>query len=232
MNSSSALIFLFVLISLTGLAQDTKLPAYDSSRIDIRQIDASSIEELKADPEMDYGQSPAVMSLWERFKIWFRNFISSLFRAVEAISWVRTVLIVMAILLMAYVILRLLNVNALNMMYSGGKKNLPYGLLEEDIHSMDFDGLIRNALEKKEFRLAIRLLFLKALKLLADHHHIAWQPGKTNHDYIEEVKAQSLRIGFNELNFYFEYAWYGNFAINESVYRKAESVFEEWKQNM
>ncbi len=227
------LLTLFLLSFLFANAQEgTKSISYDSSLIDTRSFDQEKLEKLKADPDMDYGRSPAAINLWERFKIWLSKLFSRLLTAVDNANWFNILLIILAIIGLVYVILRLLKVDAFTMFYAGKKTPVAYGVLDEDIHAMDFDKLIREALTKKEFRLAIRLLFLQSLKLLADKHHILWQPGKTNHDYLDELAAQQLKTGFNELNFYFEYAWYGNFTINESLYQKVDSIFKEWKTNV
>ena len=65
--------------------------------------------------------------------------------------------------------------------------------------------------------------------MLSDKHYVVWEQGKTNHDYVAELKAGELKYGFNELSFYFEYAWYGNFAINQEMFKKVETIFSDWK---
>ena len=80
--------------------------------------------------------------------------------------------------------------------------------------------------------MATRLIFLHALKLLADKHLIDFNPGKTNHDYVEELKISDLKIGLNELSFYFDYAWYGNFTINDTQFQKITNTFSEWRTKM
>jgi len=235
MMSSIRLLLLcaFLLSFLFARGQEgVKFISSDSSVVDTRNFDAAKLEKLKADPDMDYGRSPAAINLWERFKIWLNNLLSRLLIAVDNANWFNILLTILAITALVYVILRLLKVDAFTMFYSGKKTPASFGVLDEDIHAMDFDKLIHEALTKKEFRLAIRLLFLQSLKLLADKHHILWQPGKTNHDYLEELTAQQLKTGFNELNFYFEYAWYGNFIISEALYQKVDSIFKEWKTNV
>lgn len=225
------IIFFFIHINAFGNGFDVNVLS-DSSYVEVRSFDQTKLEKLKADPDLDYGRSPAAINLWERFKIWLNNLLSRLLTAVDNANWFNILLTILAIIVVVYVILRLLKVDAFTMFYAGKKAPVTYGLLDEDIHAMDFEKLIREALSKKEFRLAIRLLFLQSLKLLADKNHILWQPGKTNHDYLEELTAQQLKTGFNELNFYFEYAWYGNFTINEGLYRKVDSIFKEWKTNV
>lgn len=224
-------LFLLSFLFASGQKEVITIP-YDSSVIHTRSFDQEKLEKLKADPDMDYGRSPAAINLWERFKIWLGRLLFRLLTAVDNANWFNILLTILAIIGLVYVILRLLKVDAFTMFYAGKKAPVAYGVLDEDIHAMDFDKLIREALGRKEFRLAIRLLFLQALKLLADKHHILWQPGKTNHDYLDELTAQQLKTGFNELNFYFEYAWYGNFTVNESLYQKVDSIFKEWKTNV
>ncbi len=232
MNSIRTLLLCLFIITLGQLhAQETDTLLPDSSRVEVRQMDEEVLTTLKADPDMDYGRSPSAIDLWERFQRWLNSLINSLIGAAVSANWFNILLIILSVVALIYVILRLMKVNV-NMFYTGKQAATPYGVLDEDIHAMDFDKLIQEALQRNEYRLAIRLLFLKSLKLLADKHHILWQPGKTNHDYLNELSAQNLKTGFNELNFYFEYAWYGNFTINETLYKKVDTLYNDWKTNV
>lgn len=232
MNSIRTLLLCLFFVALGPVnAQEENTVLPDSSRIEVRQMDADVLTTLKADPDMDYGRGPSAISLWERFKRWLNRLISSILGAAFSANWFNILVIILSVLALIYVILRLLKVNV-NMFYTGKQAAVPHGVLDEDIHTMDFDKLIQEALQRNEYRLAIRLLFLKSLKLLADKHHILWQPGKTNHDYLNELSAQHLKTGFNELNFYFEYAWYGNFTINEALYKKVDALYNNWKTNV
>ena len=88
------------------------------------------------------------------------------------------------------------------------------------------------SVEKNDYRLGVRLVFLYALKTLSDKGLIQWDQGKTNHDYLNELRVTELQKGFNELNFYFEYAWYGNFNITPNVFSHVRRIFEEWKRSV
>ncbi len=234
MNISRFILLLICLAcALPVVSRDVQKPlAPDSSSVQIRPIDKEKAEQLKADPELDYGRGIAAVNLWDRFLRWLNNLISQLITAVGSTNWFGFLIMILVIIGLVYVILRLLRIDALSMFYPGRKEKLLFGKLDEDIHTMDFEALINGALQRKEFRLAIRLLFLQALKLLADRHHIHWRPGKTNHDYLNELQAGELKTGFNELNYYFEYAWYGNFRINEELYRKVDSLYHQWKTSV
>jgi hypothetical protein len=127
----------------------------------------------------------------------------------------------------------LLKVNAFKVFYSGadqGKQG--YKVFDENIHEMDFDTLIKEAVDKNDFRIATRLIFLHSLKLLSDKHLIDFNPGKTNHDYVEEVKSQELKTGLNELSFYFDYAWYGNFSITQTQFQSIQNTFKNWREKI
>jgi len=232
MNRTSSILILFVFIQLNVFGERLEHGVLaDSSTVEKRMFEQQKLLELKADPLLIYTESPAAISLWERFKIWLKSLINSLIGAAITVDWVNMLIIILAAVALIYVFLKLLKVNV-NMFYTGKQPATPHGVLDEDIHAMDFDKLIQEALQRNEYRLAIRLLFLKSLKLLADKHHILWQPGKTNHDYLNELSAQNLKTGFNELNFYFEYAWYGNFTINETLYKKVDALYNDWKTNV
>jgi hypothetical protein len=127
----------------------------------------------------------------------------------------------------------ILRVNAFQIFYSGqGATTMRHGVLDENIHEMDFDQLIREATAQNDYRKAIRLLFLHALKILSDKHLVHWEQGKTNHDYLKELNVDEVKTGFNQLNFYFEHAWYGNFAVSENTFVKVQDIFKDWRERL
>jgi len=134
---------------------------------------------------------------------------------------------------MVALIMMVLKVNAFKIFYRGERAGpVPYNVLDDNIHEMDFDSLIDDATARHDYRKGIRLLFLKGLKMLADKDFIHWEHGKTNHDYLSELTKDDLRTGFDELNFYFEYAWYGNFSINREMFLKVQHIFTDWSRRI
>ncbi len=203
----------------------------DSTLIQTHSFSQPDIDRLLQDPDLNYTQPPTVAeSLWDRLMRWINWFLSTLFRKATTtdLGWVIVYTIGAVVLIV--IVMMLLKVNAFKVFTSGadqGKQG--YNVFEENIHEMNFEKLIQEAVDKREFRLATRLVFLHALKLLSDKHLIDFNPGKTNHDYVEELKKSELKIGLNELSFYFDYAWYGNFIINEIQFQKISGTFSEWK---
>ena len=94
---------------------------------------------------------------------------------------------------------------------------------------MDFEALIAEAIDQKEHKKAIRLYYLYALKKLADQDLIHWKPGKTNLEYQQELGSPEIRPYFGDLSYYFDYAWYGDFPVSQSLFEKVKAVFRDFK---
>ncbi len=206
----------------------------DTTRIEVRKFSQSEIDRLKADPDLNYAQPPTVAeTLWQRLMRWLSWLFFSIFDKATTTDLGRFLMYLVAIVLTIVVIMMMLKVNAFRVFYSGadqGKQG--YQVFHENIHEMNFEKLIQEATEKNEYRLATRLIFLYALKILSDKHLIDFNAGKTNHDYVEELQSGEIKTGLNELSFYFDYAWYGNFAINEGQFQKVKNTFTFWKEKV
>lgn len=104
--------------------------------------------------------------------------------------------------------------------------------LEEDIHELEFDPLIRDAIARKQYRLAIRLLYLRTLRLLSEARMIQWRREKTNMEYLFELKAQELRNDFSDLTLLFEQCWYGELLPDAPVFESAVDSFRAFEQQI
>ena len=66
-----------------------------------------------------------------------------------------------------------------------GESKTKFKIVEEDINKMDFEKRINDAVNNRDYRLAVRLYYLKMLKLLSDKKIIDWQINKTNSAYVK-----------------------------------------------
>lgn len=106
---------------------------------------------------------------------------------------------------------------------------LDYENLTENIHEISFSDRIEEALAGRNYRLAVRLLYLRALKQLTDRNLIAWQPNKTNRQYAHELANSPLRPAFEELTTQFEFVWYGDFPIDEQSFGALADQFRRFE---
>jgi len=106
------------------------------------------------------------------------------------------------------------------------------GMMEQDIKLADFDTLISNAVKENEYRKAVRMLYLEALKVLTLNQWILWKPNKTNQDYLNELQLSPFKKAFADLTLQFEYIWYGDFPVNEEVFQQTRNTFQDFKANV
>lgn len=202
---------------------------------ELRRISPGSLEELKADSDMDYHLASPDDNLWLRFRNWLFVQFLRLFGTPAALSALEIFIYILIVLALVYAVLRLLNVDLQGLFLP---KNKRMAVLQqeqdthENIHEIDFNIAIDEALKAKEYNKAVRLLYLSALKELTDREHIHWQPGKTNYQYQQELKSLSLQTPFRELGYFFEWAWYGNFRLDEAQYQEASTFYKSIQQQL
>ena len=232
MNITKAVIVCCIL-HLPAMGSGQVISTADTTIATKRNFDPELVQQLKEDPDLDYGQGPAAISLWQRFVQWLNQVIGRLLQIGMSTNWMNVLIAILAIIFLAYVVFRILRIDALKVFHSGTDRSTKGPmLLTENIHEMDFDRLIREAIEKDDYRTATRMVFLLALRLLAESQYVHWLPGKTNHDYLHEITGTPLYPGFRQLNRYFEYAWYGHFDITPGAFNKVNSVFSEWRDGI
>jgi hypothetical protein len=97
--------------------------------------------------------------------------------------------------------------------------------LEEKIHDVDLQQLLKESLEKKNFRSALRINFLIIIKLLSEKEKIIWARQKTNWEYYYELKDKLLADQYKILTQHFEEFWYGEQPFSELHYRSSERLY-------
>ncbi|HEX5151427.1 MAG TPA: hypothetical protein VFW07_08255 [Parafilimonas sp.] len=95
----------------------------------------------------------------------------------------------------------------------------------EDIFHLSYTKLIQNAEKGKDYRNAIRLMFLQTLKLLSDTNAIHYQPDYTNFDYLQQLKPSKYHNEFFDVMHGYEYVWYGKFDISTEQYTALKNKF-------
>jgi len=212
----------------------TQYTEVDTAQVTPTEFSTTDLQKLRADDELRYKEPPSVAaSWWSRFKSWLGTLIRQLLSGVVSTDATRIIMFLLAGAVLVAVILMWLRVNAFRIFFSGSDQGLTtHAVFHDNIHEMDFEKLIREAIDANDFRNATRLVFLHALKLLSDRQMINWVPGKTNHDYLQEISKPAVKGGFGELSYYFDYAWYGHFSISPEVFNRVQTAFREWRKQI
>lgn len=99
---------------------------------------------------------------------------------------------------------------------------------EEDIHESDLEKLYTKAIERSDFRQAIRIYYLMVLKELSLKELIRWKKDKTNNEYIFEMMNNAAHERFREITILFERVWYGEADMNEKMFQYVSLRFNSF----
>lgn len=199
--------------------------------VDTRIPDKNKIEEFKKDSRFDYAknkQQGAQISWWDRLWYNISEFIGKLLGSVAESGALSFVVITICILVVCFLLMKLMGVDYRTVL---GKKKIDtpeINIYTENVHEMNFDALISKALQNKDYRLAIRFLYLKNLKSLSDKEIITWNANKTNYSYQYEIKNNNLRGKFLETTLIFDYVWYGEFPVEETRFSEISSRLNDF----
>lgn len=234
-------LFTLLLVSIlfsTGYTAVKKQPLkirVDSSKVEIKKFDAKAIDKFKADKDFNYsGKSTGEPTLWEILWNWFWNTLSRWFSKIPfGGSILKYLFLCLAVGLLAYIIFKSLGIDPIRMLRGNPDKiDLAYSESLENIHEINFDAEIDKAISQHNYRLAVRLLYLKCLKQLSDGDLIKWQIDKTNSAYIIELTDPDQKQTFGLLTRQFEYVWYGNFAIDKQAFTNIDHLFQNFKKQL
>lgn len=201
----------------------TTKPLDIQEKVSIRIPDKSKIEEYRKDARFQYKKEERGLSWWDRFLLAINNFINNLFGAVAKSGILSIVVLLIIVVVICLIVLKLIGVDYRTLL---GKKELDKSDIDiytENVHEMNFDALISNALKNKDYRLAVRFLYLKNLKQMSDKDIIEWSSHKTNYSYQYEMQNPLLRSKFLETTLIFDYVWYGEFELDESKFTEVDS---------
>jgi hypothetical protein len=104
--------------------------------------------------------------------------------------------------------------------------------IPEDIFAINYQKEIDRAASEGNFRLAIRLMFLRLLKNMAEKNIINYKQDKTNLDYLLQLQPTSYYTGFFSLTRNYEYSWYGKFQVSEEAYKIIRNDFEQFERTL
>lgn len=221
-----SLIFLFFVLNFSYAFSKEEIKLDEDSPINVRLADEKAFEKYQNDKEFDYSREipQKQVTLWDRIWNWIAKMIFELIGKSIEVPQIRYAFI---IIILSIVVFLLLKTDALKLFVSNRKRaKIDYETEKEDIRKLNIDEIISQAIKNKNFRKAVRYLYLKLLKELDNRELINWEINKTNRDYSNELKKSELKKEFKELSVYYEYVWYGDFEINQTMFENINKQFK------
>jgi hypothetical protein len=102
----------------------------------------------------------------------------------------------------------------------------------DDIFQMDLDKDIQQAIERKQFTLAIRLMYLQTLRELSNRNLISYSNERTNGDYLFQLANTQYYKDFFKLTLSFDYTWYGQFTLSQESFGTVRNDFLTFKRQL
>ncbi len=190
----------------------------------LRSVPDSVINRFKKDRDFAYTNDSAYwakepVSNNKNFFDYFWGFITS--KPVRIFVYI----LIIGVLLFAFY--KIVAANRLYLFYSSPKKIKTEKNVEEDVYSENVDEKIRQAMQAMDYRLAIRWMHLKALRLLNDRELIRFHANGTNEEYISQFSNHGQSTKFEYLTRAYDYAWYGGFALTQ---QQAGALHQDFTQ--
>ena len=207
---------------------------YDTSSTESRNFDTQKINEFHNDKDFYYsGITVPKFDLWEFLDRLFDRYVIIPLTELVGNSGASPILIVLILLISGFLIFLLIK-KRLN---TGLANSLSKSLVVRknsfnDIHTLNFDKAIATALESGNYSEAVRLNFLKVLKILFESGILNYKPGSTNTDYLREIRNSNLHEAFSRLSYIFNFVSYGKFQISENDYSIISEKFSDFSNRV
>ena len=156
------------------------------------------------------------------------------FREIDPInpntSWINSPLVMYTILflIVAFLLFTLYKLFGKDLLSSDNSVDVKeYKLLtEEDLedrfYEMDLDEVLKKALDRNDWKMAIRIQFLILLKTLINDGQIKWNKDLTNFQIVYQLKSREGRSDMRAIVRDFELVWYGDKSSSKELYKTFE----------
>ncbi|SRX75821.1 hypothetical protein [Aequorivita antarctica] len=230
------LFFLLNTLAATASGKDSLTVTVDSSKV-VQKHFSGNLSEKYSGSDFDYDSVEGeAENFLERAINWFFKKLGEVFGIdISPVMYqiIKFIIYGMLIVFALYILVKLLvGDNASSFFSKQSKMVAPLNIQEEHIENVDLDSYIKNALKEENYRLAIRYMYLKSLKLLSLNNIISWHFEKTNSDYYREIESESLKESFKQASYLYDNIWYGEFALDKAGFENAEKDFERLNQNL
>ena len=151
-----------------------------------------------------------------------------------ASSFISSLLWILAGLFIAFILYRLFFIEGSFFKSRVRLKSNVNELGEEtkDSYQDNYDQRITQAINNKDYRLAVRYLYLKSLQCLAENGCVQLVAEKTNYQYLNELSNTAYKNDFSLLTRNYEYVWYGEFSLDETVFNGLKNSFEQFNNRL
>ena len=220
------LLILLVIPGVTGknfCAAAAVHPDVDS--LEVRRPDSTFVSSYRSQATFKYSQPEVKNQFLQQFWTYLQKRFGSISKVISALPWILKVLLGMFILASLFIIVT--QTKLYKVFYSGKEIETPeFRFSSVPDQLLDYDNEIRVQVNQKQFRIAIRLLYLKVIQQLREKDIIEYSKDKTNVDYLRDLPSPDLKSMFYRVTLIYNHVWYGETEIAEEQFLNFEKRFQ------
>lgn len=197
-----------------------------SDSIVFRSVPDTTVNRLKTAKEFEYANDPEYWIKKKEEQKESRG-IGSFLEWLFGSAAVKTVMYLLLTAILLYTIYRIIVNN--NLFYVSAKKRKEIideeadGEMQDDI----LEEKIADAIRNKEYRKAVRYLYLKTLRGMDAKGWIQYHAQATNYEYLNQIGTRSVAPEFGFATQVYEYVWYGGFELSEEQFTKVYMNYQK-----
>jgi len=213
------------LSSLSAQSDDEQSPNADQNEVDLRSFDQQVWEEATKDVKFEKAENDKEEE--EEKPEENTNNRDWNFGSWDFGGGIRTLLFIMAIGLLLFFVIRIVNTQFL-------RKNKKIATdvsevnFEDDLENQDLQTFLDQAMQNKDYKQAIRLYYLIIIQDLNQKGWIKWEKDKTNSRYVREMASQTTGNQFREITGQFNFIWYGDHLVDEAMFTRESPKFQNF----
>jgi len=197
----------------------------------IRIIEDSVVRDWKSDRAFEYANDP---DYWKWHTVRDRQPASEgRLPRLLASRWFGYFILFLMGGILLYAIIRIIVANRLQLFYRPPKRaRVVKAAEEEGSPDDDLEGRLMHFMQIKDYRQAVRFLYLKTLRVLNDRGMIRYHQESTNQDYGRQLSATPQGGPFRDLTMIYEKVWYGEFPLGDALFTRLHQYFEDFYKSV
>jgi len=211
----------------TGHSENTTAQ-HDS--VVFRTVPDSVIERLKKDKDFAYANDPAYWTPENENRKQNHSF-DFLEKFLNSQGFKYFVYLLLAAILF-YALYKIIAENNLQFFYKAGAKAANLAGETISMQEEDLEEGLKQAMGIPDHRLAVRYLYLKALRHLDAKELIRYHAQATNQEYISQLGGLPQQEPFRLLTRAYERVWYGDFAISGQQFTLLQTYFKDFDRSL
>jgi hypothetical protein len=226
-----AMLGLLAIVPAVAQTGDTvRAEGTDTAPVALRIMPDSVVADWKSNKAFEYANDPAYWQ-WHELRSapmtsggWLLRFLSS--RGLKYF-----ILFLMGGILL-YAITRIIVSNRLQFFYRPPRRPMVVKNEEEDSPEDDLEGRLMHFMQTKNYRQAVRYLYLKALRLLNERGMIRYHQESTDQEYWRQLSQTPQGGPFRDLVLIYEKVWYGEFPLGDALFARLHQYFEDFYKSV